>query len=120
MRSANYQESFIVVQMNGDLLRVFLPTFRHQARTAQALALCPWGMSCAPDNDFRLLDDLDIVRSTEEPDDRCLLLFDPKNARRIFYVHVNRLLVHIGAFDPVHIGLLLSAKHSTGTQAGMI
>jgi hypothetical protein len=41
------------------------------------------------------------------------LLFDPKNARRIFYVHINWLLVHIGAFDPVHIGLLLSVKLST-------
>jgi nicotinic acid mononucleotide adenylyltransferase len=40
-------------------------------------------------------------------------LFDPKNARRIFYVHINRLLVHIGAFDPVHIGLLLCAKLTT-------
>jgi hypothetical protein len=38
---------------------------------------------------------------------------DPKNAQRIFYVHINRLLVHIGAFDPVHIVLLLSAKFTT-------
>jgi hypothetical protein len=65
-------------------------------------------MSCPPDDDFRFLDDLYAVRSTGESDDGCLLLFDPKNARRIFYVHINWLLVHIGAFDPVHIGLLLS------------
>src|ERR1700692_1053057 len=70
-------------------------------------------MSGPPDDDFRFLDDLYTVRSTGESDDGCLLLLDPKNARRIFYVHINRLLVHIGAFDPVHIGLLLSAKHTT-------
>jgi hypothetical protein len=70
-------------------------------------------MSCPPDDDFRFLDDLYAVRSTGESDDGCLLLFDPKNARRIFYVHINWLLVHIGAFDPVHIGLLLSVKLST-------
>ena len=70
-------------------------------------------MSCPPDNDFRFLDDLYAARSTGESDDGCLLLFDPKNARRIFYVHINRLLVHIGAFDPVHIVLLLSAKFTT-------
>jgi hypothetical protein len=32
--------------------------------------------------------------------------------------HINSLLVHIGAFDPVHIGLLLCAKHSTGAKDG--
>ena len=74
-------------------------------------------MPCPPDDDFRFLDDLYAVRSAGEPDDRCLLLFDPKNARRFFYVHINRLLADIGAFDPVHIGLLLfgpllCAKHT--------
>src|ERR1700687_3352309 len=80
--------------------------------------LRPRGMSCPPDDDFRVLDDLYAVRSTGESDDGCLLLFDPKNARRIFYVHINRLLVHIDAFDPVHIGLLLSAKHTTLAEGG--
>src|SRR5260370_42300475 len=76
------------------------------------------GMSCPPDDDFRFLDDLYAVRSTWESDDGCLLFFDPKNAHRIFYVHINRLLVHIGAFDPVHIGLLLSVKHTTLAEGG--
>ena len=35
---------------------------------------------------------------------------------RIFYVHKNRLLAHIGAFDPVHLRLLLCAKHTTGAR----
>src|SRR6266849_9082720 len=76
------------------------------------------GMSGPPDDDFRFLDDLYAVRSIWESDDGCLLFFDPKNAHRIFYVHINRLLVHIGAFDPVHIGLLLSAKHTTPAEGG--
>jgi hypothetical protein len=71
------------------------------------------GMSFPPDDSFGWLDDLYAVPSTGESDDGCLLFFDPKNARRIFYVHINRLLVHIGTFDPVHIGLLLSAKLTT-------
>src|SRR6266478_8470914 len=76
--------------------------------------LGPRGMSFPPDDDFGWFHDLYAVPSTGESDDGCLLLFDPKNARRIFYVHINRLLlVHIGAFDPVHIGLLLSAKLTT-------
>jgi len=75
------------------------------------------GMSCPPEDDLRFLDDLYAVRSTGESDDGCLLLFDPKNARRIFYVHINSLLVHIRAFDPVHIGLLLSAKRTTVRSA---
>jgi hypothetical protein len=41
-----------------------------------------------------------------------------KNAHRIFYVHINRLLVHIGAFDPIHIDLLLSAKHTILAEGG--
>ena len=57
------------------------------------------------------------VPSTGESDDGCLLFFDPKNARRIFYVHINRPRVHIGTFDPVHIGLLLSAKFTTASTA---
>src|SRR5437763_5361702 len=69
------------------------------------------GMSFPPDDSFGWLDDLYAVPSTGESDDGCLLFFDPKNARRIFYVHINRLLVHIGTFDPVHIGLLLSAAY---------
>ena len=71
------------------------------------------GMSFPPDDSFGWLDDLYAVPSTGESDDGCLLFFDPKTARRIFYVHINRLLVHIGTFDPVHIGLLLSAKLTT-------
>jgi hypothetical protein len=71
------------------------------------------GMSFPPDDSFGWLDDLYAVPSTGESDDGCLLFFDPKNARRIFYVHINRLLVHIDTFDPVHIGLLLSAKLTT-------
>lgn len=71
------------------------------------------GMSFPPDDSFGWLDDLYAVPSTGESDDGCLLFFDPKNARRIFYVHINWLLVHIGTFDPVHIGLLLSAKLTT-------
>jgi hypothetical protein len=43
--------------------------------------------------------------------------FDPKNARRIFYVHINRLLVHIGAFDPVHIAII-GADSSAVDAAG--
>lgn len=54
------------------------------------------GMSFPPDDSFGWLDDLYAVPSTGESDDGCLLFFDPKNARRIFYVHINRLLVHIG------------------------
>ena len=65
------------------------------------------GMSFPPDDGFGWLDDLYAVPSTGESDDGSLLFFDPKNARRIFYVHINRPLVHIGTFDPVHIGLLL-------------
>src|SRR6266851_9320061 len=73
--------------------------------------------SCAPDDDFRFLDDLYAVPSTGESDDGCILLLDPKNARCIFYVHIDRLLVHICAFDPVHIGLLLFAKRTTVWRA---
>src|SRR6266851_1997408 len=74
-------------------------------------------MSFPPDDDFRFLDDLYAVPSTGESDDGCILLLDPKNARCIFYVHINRLLVHICAFDPVHIGLLLFAKRTTVRRA---
>src|SRR5258708_33033134 len=72
--------------------------------------LRPRGMSCRPDDEFTFLDGLYAVPSAGESDDGRLLLFDPKNTRRIFYVHINGLLVHICAFDPVHIGLLLCAN----------
>src|SRR6266550_1097804 len=91
---------------------------RPMASAGRRSPLGPRGMSCPPDDDFRFLDDLYAVRSTGESDDGCLLCFDPKNAHRIFDVHIYRLLVHIGAFDPVHIGLLLSAKHTTLAEGG--
>ena len=47
-----------------------------------------WGMSFPPDDGFGWLDDLYAVPSTGESDDGSLLFFDPKNARRIFYVHI--------------------------------
>jgi hypothetical protein len=45
-----------------------------------------------PDDDFRFLDDRYAVRSTWESDDGCLLFFDPENAHRVFYVHINSLM----------------------------
>jgi hypothetical protein len=90
-----------------------LPTMT-AAPITSAGRFSPFGprMSLPPDNNFRFFDDLYAVPSTGKSDDGRLLFFDPKNARRIFYIHINRLLVHIGAFDPVHIGLLLCAKHT--------
>src|ERR1700716_4179435 len=70
--------------------------------------LGPRGMSLPPNNSFRLFDDLYAVTSTAgERNDGCLLYFVPENASRLFYVHINRLLSHVGAFDPVHLRLLL-------------
>src|SRR4051794_6540484 len=59
------------------------PIRRHRLRRPNASRLLGRrGMSCPPDDDFRFLDDLYAVRSAGKPDDGCLLLFDPKNARR--------------------------------------
>src|SRR5713101_4640503 len=69
--------------------------------------LGPRGMSLSPDNSFRFFEDFYAVPSTaSETNDGCLLYFVPKNAGRIFDVHKNSLLAHIGAFDPVHLRLL--------------
>src|SRR5216684_4202119 len=74
-------------------------------------------MSLPPNNSLGLFDDLYALPSTAgERNDGCLLYFVPENASRIFYVHKNRLLAHIGAFDPVHLRLLLCAKHATGAR----
>src|SRR5258708_8807979 len=77
----------------------------------------PRGMSLSPDNSFRFFGDLNGVPSdVDERNGGRLLYFVPENASRIFYVHKNRLLAHIGAFDPVHLRLLLCAKHTTGAR----
>src|SRR5258706_9207894 len=77
----------------------------------------PRGMSLSPDNSFRFFEDFYAVPSAaSESNDGCLLCFVPKNGGRIFDVHKNRLLAHIGAFDPVHLRLLLCARHTTGAR----
>src|SRR5258705_13237844 len=66
--------------------------------------LGPRGMSLSPDNSFRFFEDFYAVPSTaSESNDGCLLYFVPKNGGRIFDVHINRLVAHVGAFDPVHL-----------------
>src|SRR5216684_1366367 len=71
-------------------------------------------MSLPPNNSLGLFDDLYALPSTAgERNEGCLLYFVPEDAGRIFYVHINRLLAHVGAFDPVHLRLLLCAKHTT-------
>src|SRR5258705_8470971 len=86
-------------------------------RVARPAAAAGPRMSLSPDNSFRFFEDFYAVPSTaSESNDGCLLYFVPKNGGRFFDVHKNRLLAHIGAFDPVHLRLLLCAKHTTGAR----